>query len=186
MAIVGVILALSSNSGISTSLALLLIPILQSKGYDSSQITLVFMILGPSQILVRLILALKKDISSNFNLGVLALLLQMVSLVALFYSDGHSSLSWLIYVFSISNGLTGGLTLIVGSLITTEVAELKHYGLIQGILKTSTTLARSSLPYVLSVVSSLSDIKNSSTKVLIIISIISFFSFISVIRKNKL
>ncbi|AXU94729.1 hypothetical protein CI789_05470 [Erwinia persicina] len=182
----GVILALSSNSGISTSLALLLIPILQSKGYDSSQITLVFMILGPSQILVRLILALKKDISSNFNLGVLALLLQMVSLVALFYSDGHSSLSWLIYVFSISNGLTGGLTLIVGSLITTEVAELKHYGLIQGILKTSTTLARSSLPYVLSVVSSLSDIKNSSTKVLIIISIISFFSFISVIRKNKL
>jgi predicted MFS family arabinose efflux permease len=182
----GIIIALSSNSGISTSLALLLIPILKSKGYEPSQITLAFMILGPSQIFVRLILALKKDINSNFNLGVLALSLQTVSLIALFYSDGNSSLSWLIYVFSFSNGLTGGLTLIVGSLITTEVAELKHYGLIQGILKTSTTLARSLLPYTLSIISSFSYTKDPSTKFLIIISIFSLFSFISVVRKNKI
>jgi MFS family permease len=138
-----VAVALASNAAISTGLAVHLVSLLANRGYDAVQISSAVALMGAAQVGARAILALGgKHLASSISMGMLALALQIVAMLMLWIATTFTSSGWALIGFAITNGLVAGLTLVVGALITVDLFSTAHYGQVQGILKTITTLFR--------------------------------------------
>ncbi|CAH2806332.1 MAG: hypothetical protein CBARDMAM_5148 [uncultured Caballeronia sp.] len=137
---------LACNGAISTTLAVHLVGVLHDKGYGPGEIAVVIALAGPSQVAVRFLLAFGDGRFNSRAWSKIALWLQVVALLVLWLCNEQSGLGWLVFVFSLCNGIVAGLTLVVGALITSEMfgaANYGAYGAVQGVLKLASTLARS-------------------------------------------
>ncbi|WP_421403868.1 MFS transporter [Agrobacterium fabrum] len=170
-------LALAANGGISTSLAVHLVMIMQNKGFGQSDIVATLALAGPAQIAIRGLLAIGGSrLRSNRTLGIIALTSQVVALLALWFSQPDGDFRFFIYLFGLANGIAGGLTLIVAALITTDVFGSTNYAAIQGVLKTISMLARAATPLALVTVTHGDPIGISICLVILAVSSVSAFA----------
>ena len=181
-----VAIALGSNGAISTILAVHLVSILDTKGYQASEIATAIAIGGPSQIGVRVLLAFFYGrYSSSLMLGLMALTLQLVAMILLTISDASASFAWAAFAFGITNGIAGGLMLIVGALVTTDIFGMNDYGQIQGILKMITTISRAIAPSAVALAFYTINLYQQISNALIYVAIISIAAFVFSLSPKK-
>ena len=107
----------------------------------------------------------------------MALPLQLVAMILLAISDASASFAWAAFAFGITNGIAGGLMLIVGALVTTDIFGMNDYGQIQGILKLITTISRAIAPSAVALAFYTINLYQQISNALIYIAIISIAAF---------
>lgn len=143
----GIVVAFALNAAVTAALAVLLVPLLQERGYGLTVAVAAVALIGPAQIASRLLLALAGFRGmSAYGIGLIALALKLFAMIALLFCNYLATTAWMVYPFSIINGLSGGAVLIVLAIITTELFGTQDYAVIQGSIQTAITLARAVAP----------------------------------------
>jgi predicted MFS family arabinose efflux permease len=120
-----------------------LIPLLQEKGFAAQTAVWLAALVGPMQVLGRLVeLTVGRRIAVN-QVALIALALLPASLIALFFVSSAWQLG---LVFAVLYGASNGVMTIVRATIPAELFGRAHYGAVNGSLAAFVIVARASGP----------------------------------------
>ncbi len=138
--------ALVANGLIFTSMAVHMMPILQSKGLSAVAAAGIGALLGPMQVTGRI---LELTIGKRYSiLGIGRLAFGLVPVALLIFA--LASQTWLLVVFVLCYGLSNGVITIVRGAVPAELFGRDHYGAVAGALATPNMLAQAFGPFLAS------------------------------------
>ncbi|MGO4573066.1 MFS transporter [Microvirga sp. 2TAF3] len=129
---------------IFTGIPLHLIPLLIERGFTLDAAVVAFSVIGPAQVIARLVMVLSERLFSIKALGVITMALSVLAFALLpFIPPG----SWLVVVFAGIFGASNGMMTIVKALLPPELFGRENYGAIQGMIATPVRLAMATAPF---------------------------------------
>lgn len=145
----GLLIALSSHGAAQTALIFHLVPLLNERQMDTATVVAILTIIGPMQVLGRvLVVAFGKNLSAR-TIGSFSLLVQPLAMLVLIWLPPTAVWAGLaIAVYGAANGVT---TIVRGTIIQ-EVLGRAGYGVISGAISFPATILRALAPVVAALV----------------------------------
>lgn len=145
----GLLIALSSYGAAQTALIFHLVPLLNERQMDTATVVAILTIIGPMQVLGRvLVVAFGKNLSAR-TIGSFSLLVQPLAMLVLIWLPPTAVWAGLaIAVYGAANGVT---TIVRGTIIQ-EVLGRAGYGVISGAISFPATILRALAPVVAALV----------------------------------
>jgi MFS family permease len=138
--------ALVANGLIFTSMAVHMMPILQSKGLSAAAAAGIGALLGPMQVTGRI---LELTVGKRYSiLGIGRLAFCLVPIALLIFAVATQT--WLLVAFVLCYGLSNGVITIVRGAVPAELFGRDHYGAVAGALATPNMLAQAFGPFLAS------------------------------------
>lgn len=167
-------LAFSANSFIFAALAIQLIPLLQAWRHSTAEILWMTALIGPMQVLGRVVeLALEGRFDIH-KVGLAPFLLLPVSFLGLWL---FGAMAWMVVLFCCFYGISNGLMTIVRGVIPKERFDPAHYGLVSGLLSGFGLFFRAVGPLVFGLIVAHSPNPGGATLFLLAVAVISFLFF---------
>lgn len=139
----GLVIAFAGYGLAFSAMSFHLIPVLQERKVDTVLIMAVIALIGPMQVLGRMVLMAGQRHIGTVSLGALIYLAFPVSMALL--ASGISSWPWLI-VFAVIYGVANGLVTILRGMSVPEFIGPRGYGVVSGALTMPTNIMRAAGP----------------------------------------
>lgn len=175
-------LAVTFNALVFSAMSLYLISILQARGFPATQAAWIGALIGPMQVLGRVLeISFGKNYTSQ-QVGLLALILLPIALSLLF-----APAAWLIIylAFAIGYGIGNGVMTIVRGTLPAELYGRHAYGEISGAMMTPVMIAIAAGPMIASVLYEISQSYNSVLLALITVAVAATLAFVFAARSKK-
>ena len=151
-----------------------LYPILMEKGLSPTEVVGIIAVLGPSQVLGRLLLAFFSERISIINLGILTASTLPVVFVAFAFMPTHA---WLLIPFVVAFGAASGTMTIVKGIAIPELLTKDAYGAINGALNFPIKIIKAFSPAIAAALWYISNDYNGVLIVLACLGIVAAISF---------
>ncbi|MES2208491.1 MAG: MFS transporter [Pseudomonadota bacterium] len=169
--------AFTFNALVFSAMSLHLISILQARGLSAAQATTIGAIIGPMQVIGRIIETTLGKNASSRQVGLIALWLLPIALCLLFAPAGWT----VIYIlFAMAYGMSNGVVTIVRGTLPAEMYGQEAYGAISGAMSTPVMLAIAAGSFIASVLYSLTGGYVGTLIVLIIMAILAAILFMTI------
>jgi MFS family permease len=127
-----------------TALLFSLLPILDARGFSVGQAVAVYAVIGPSQVLGRMVLFAMERLLTVTMAGVCSTCLIVVAMVLL---GGAQSESFGAFAFAVTFGIGMGVKTIVQATAAPEFLGREGYGALQGAIMTPVYVAQAAAPF---------------------------------------
>lgn len=128
-----------------SSLLFSLLPLLAERGFTSAAAVALYAVIGPSQVLGRLVIFATDRLILTAYAGLLATVMPVAAMLVLI---GASSSSSLLIVFALLFGAGMGVKTVVQATAAPEFLGIQDYGALQGILTTPVQIVQAASPFV--------------------------------------
>lgn len=139
--------AFTGNSLVFSAMSIHLIGVLEGKGLSTADAAWVGALIGPMQVLGRILEFTFLSKANPSRVGILAMWLLPVSLGLLAFGNGHVVLG----LFALLYGAGNGVITIVRGAIPVELYGAAHYGAVNGAMATPVLLAKAAGPIAASI-----------------------------------
>lgn len=137
------LLSLTFYAGNFSGLAYHMYPLLESKGLSATDVVIIMALIGPAQVLGRILVTWLAADRSLSQIGVV--LACLFPIVFMFFYPAQVNF-WVMAALCVTYGLVNGTFTIVRSLMVPELLSPHAYGALNGIITVSGTLARAAVP----------------------------------------
>jgi predicted MFS family arabinose efflux permease len=129
---------------LATGFSIHLIPLLVERGFTLDAAVAAFAVIGPAQVVARLLVALGERALGLKAVGLLSMVLWVLAFALLPFVPAGS---WLVVAFGVMYGAANGLMTILRALLPPELFGREDYGTIQGFIAAPSTFVRAAAPF---------------------------------------